>query len=157
MKKTKVFGYLLAIPIVCIALNTLAQKTSSQLTNQLPLITTTVVPNTEANEIRWKHDATVSHVDFYHAIIDCNNQKVVLLRFENHNSFQVRVNWKDVIKTQMRTEEKPQELTIAPGKTLAQNCADNVCKSCIISPDKVSPTYAVKIMDYSFKEISISK
>jgi hypothetical protein len=32
-----------------------------------------------------------------------------------------------------------QQLTLAPGETLAQDCAANTCKACVLVPNQVTP------------------
>ena len=115
----------------------------------------------EPKAINWKLDATVNNVEFYHAIAECNGQTTVFLRFVNKNTNAVKVSWKEAVTTQMRTESHPfrgdQKLTLQPGETMENSCSGTNCKTCVITPSQVNPTYLAKIADFSFKDITVSR
>ena len=111
--------------------------------------------------LNWKADATVNNVTFYHVVSDCNGRKVVLLKFVNKNTSAMTVSWKETVKTQMRPAENAfrgeQRLTLPPGETLVQDCSSISCKACVLTPEQVNPTYLAQILDYSFKDIKVTR
>ncbi|MGZ5247013.1 MAG: hypothetical protein ACXWV5_08230 [Flavitalea sp.] len=119
-----------------------------------------IVPSNAQNN--WQLKKTVDGVQCYSAIVSCNGNPAVLLRFVNTNSSEVKVSWKDAFQIQ-ESEEKTEafygsrELNLPPGETSASGCTEVKNKKCLILPGDAIPTHKVTIKDFEFREISVSR
>ena len=109
----------------------------------------------------WILDTTVNGVEFYHSIQECNGKKAVFLKFNNRNSYQVKVSWKEVFATQQEAKVEggkgQKEMIIPTGVTVPASCTDNINRKNIVLPSEVSPMYVAEIRGYSFKDIQVTK
>ena len=112
-------------------------------------------PNAE-----WVLDKTVSNVDFYYMISECDGKKVVFLKFNNRNDKKVKVSWKEVFSTQFeKTREGfkgEKQLVLSKGETLQDDCKNVNVKQCIVLPSEVSSTYLAEIISFTFSQVRVS-
>jgi hypothetical protein len=119
-----------------------------------------IMPADEPAITGWILDKTVGNVDFYHIITVCNGKKTVFLKFNNKNSYSVKVTWKEVFKT--RSEERKdgyigkKELVLSSGTTTPNDCTDAANKKSILLPSEIDPMSVSEILDFSFKEITVN-
>ena len=108
----------------------------------------------------WVLDKTVNHVDCYYLLTECGGKKVVLLKFNNKNTYKVKVTWKEVFDTQLQKGvagfRGKKQLLIAPGETFASGCADSKNKELLVLPADVIPTYAAEIVAFEFNDIQVT-
>ena len=135
--RKKAFGFLLALFLV-------------------PVFVQAVMPAS------WILDTTVNGVEFYHSIQECNGKKAVFLKFNNRNTYQVKVSWKEVFATQQEAKVEggkgQKELIIPTGVTVPASCTDNMMsRKNIVLSSEVSPMYVAEIRGYSFKDIQVTK
>ncbi len=119
-----------------------------------------VITANEPAITEWILDKSVGNVDFYHAITVCNGKKAVFLKFNNKNNYRVKVTWKEVFKIPPGEKKDgysgKKELVLAPGITSPKDCADVANKKNIILPGEIDPLSVNEILDFSFKEITVS-
>ena len=106
----------------------------------------------------WILDQTVGNVDFYYKIVMCEGFNTIVLKFNNKNTGDVKIAWKEVIKTQYEETVSPapgmKEIILKPGETSEDNCND-VNSSAIIRVNQISPAYPAEIKDFRFSDISV--
>ncbi len=110
--------------------------------------------------VEWVLDKTVSNVDFYHAIVLCNDKNTVLLKFVNRNARSVKIAWKETFVTKTNEQKDgfagTKELTIPPGITTPSDCSDTNIGQAIIRPGEVDPASLVEISNFIFRDITVS-
>lgn len=115
----------------------------------------------QASNIKWLLDATVENVSCYHSIVECNGRKVVFLKFNNKNAYQVKISWKEVFDTQKDAQIEgflgQKNIVIPTGETLEVNCTQPSKKQLLILPEQVEPTYLVKISKFNYKGVSVTR
>jgi hypothetical protein len=129
----------------------------------LYLPNTVSAQSTAANKqavINWKLDTTVNGVDFYHAIVDCNSEKVVFLKFHNKNNKATKVYWNESFVVQKNTTQKQgpfkqKQLTLLPGEMSQTNCNQVRVKELLTYPDQTTPVYDAHILNFSFQNIKV--
>ncbi len=108
----------------------------------------------------WIKDTVVGQVEFYHSIIDCQDKKAVLLKFNNLNQNSRKISWKEVLQTQATEKVEAasglKTLILPAGITSATGCAETIHRTCLVLPMDVSKAYAVRINQYFFTEISVT-
>lgn len=114
-----------------------------------------------AAAINWKLDATLSGVEFYHAIMECNGRNVVFLRLNNKNNYKVAVSWKEEFATRQLENRTAghsgrKQMVLFPGETLQENCSSTQCEDCLIVPEKAIPSYKADIIDFAYKDITVN-
>lgn len=121
----------------------------------------TLFAQSSSPDQNWIYDKTVDGVHFSHSIADCSGKKVVFLKFENKNIYQVEVSWKEVFETQVDAATEgfsgSKTMTIPSGITMPAGCADAANKKNIILPSEVSPLYVAVIKKFDFKDIHVTK
>ncbi len=111
----------------------------------------------------WVLDKTVANVVFYHKIATCDGKKVVFFKFNNKNTKAVTVTWKEVFVTQWKNIQKAgivseqKQLLLAPGITSGSDCENNIQKILLTRPRQAAPVYEEEIVQFNFKEISVTK
>lgn len=109
----------------------------------------------------WVYDKTVDNVECYHMLANCEGTTVVLLKFNNRNSSQVTIAWKEVLATQLNPQQESyggkKQLVILPGETYPESCSDAKAKKLRIIPDEAVPTYRAEIKSFAYKDVSVSK
>lgn len=115
-----------------------------------------------AQDESWTLQTTVENVNFYYQIVDCDDNSVILLKFDNKNDFDVKVYWKQIIGTEQvpnTTQESVQqfEVVLNSGVTAPEGCTDQTLENLVIMPFEVDPTYLAEITNFSFSSISIEK
>jgi hypothetical protein len=115
---------------------------------------------TSTNSGFWVLDKTVKNVEFYHMISECSGKKVVFLKFNNKNNYKVKIAWKEVFQTKQQKEKiegikGTKELMLFPGIKSSDNCNTPNNTGLFISPEQVSLTHAVEILQFEFKEINV--
>ena len=108
----------------------------------------------------WILDKTIGNVDFYHSITVCNGKKVVFLKFNNKNSYSVKITWKEIFKIQTGEIKDgfmgKKELVLSSGITTPNDCTDVVNKKSIVLPSEIDPVFVAEILDFSFKDITVN-
>jgi hypothetical protein len=108
----------------------------------------------------WILDKTVSNVDFYYLISECEGKKVVFLKFINRNNSKVKVSWKEIFSTQFEKNRAgykgPKQLVLSKGETAQTNCNQVNIKECLVQPSEVSTTYLAEITSFSFSDVQVS-
>ena len=108
----------------------------------------------------WILDKTIGTVDFYHSITVCNGKKVVFLKFNNKNSYSVKITWKEIFKIQTGEIKDgfmgKKELVLSSGITTPNDCTDVVNKKSIVLPSEIDPVFVAEILDFSFKDITVN-
>ncbi len=109
----------------------------------------------------WILDKTVSQVDFYHMIKECNGGKTVFLKLNNKNTYLVKVGWAEVFSTQMETGTTgiggKKSLVIQPGESSIPDCADKGHKQLRTLSSEVSSAYVAVIAKFDFENITVEK
>jgi hypothetical protein len=113
-----------------------------------------------ANSGPWVLDKTVNNVEFYHRMAECSGKKVVFLKMNNKNNYKVKISWKEAYKTKEQKEKiegikGTKELVLFPGIKSLDNCNTSKNAELFISPDQVSLTHGVEILQFEFKEINV--
>lgn len=115
----------------------------------------------DLSKATWILDARDQKVEFYHSLIDCNGKAVVFLKFNNKNNYPVHISWRDVlVVNSSRTRQglnTKKELLLAPGITTPSDCSDAINKLLILLPPQIAPLAVRQMVDYSFKEVKVSK
>ncbi|NTS42361.1 hypothetical protein HRG84_15780 [Flavisolibacter sp. BT320] len=111
--------------------------------------------------IDWQLDATVNGVEFYHAITECGGRKIVFLKVNNKNAYKVNVSWKEVFTTvegkEVAGAEAQKTLQLPTGEAFETSCETMTRKELVILPERVTPTYVVKIAKFNYKDIAVSR
>ncbi|MEO7483737.1 MAG: hypothetical protein ABIT81_08235 [Ferruginibacter sp.] len=110
----------------------------------------------------WILDKTVNKVAFYHKIEMCNNQKVVFIKLDNRNAYNVDISWNNsfTISTQGNSIDgfkSDYKLRIPKGESFAKNCNDLKFKDLIINAYDVDPARPVEIQSFNVKNMVINK
>src|SRR6185369_5583227 len=107
----------------------------------------------------WTFSKTTDNVDLYYSIGSCKGEQVVFLKFVNHNKTNVSISWKDVLQTQTGSGEKAfrgiQNLILAPGVTMNEDCSANHIPACILRSTEVSLTHRVEIRKFDFENVTV--
>jgi hypothetical protein len=109
----------------------------------------------------WILDSTVARVNFYHMLSSCGGNNTVFLKIENKNKYDIKIIWKENFLTQQLgyvegfAAEKQLELK-SEETAYASSCTDSK-KEYIIFPQQVSPAYMAVILNYRFKEITVTR
>jgi hypothetical protein len=107
----------------------------------------------------WILDKTVSNVDFYYMISECDGKKVVFLKFVNRNNSKVKVSWKEVFSTQFEKKREgfkgKKELVLSKGETSESACNQVNVKECFVLPSEVSATYLAEISSFTFSDVQV--
>lgn len=116
----------------------------------------------QLNNNSWVLDMTINNVAFYHKIIICNNQKAVLLKFDNKNNFDVEVSWMSLVgsnQTPNPNQEyaKTQSLIIKPGISEPNDCLDNTIPELILLQKDVNPTFPAEVESFNFLRVKITE
>ncbi len=157
MKRTKTLTGMLAILFISIANITFAKN------NLPPPASFPALLFSHCNSLDWNLDATVSNVELYHAISECNGKKVVFLKFNNKNSGPVTVYWKEVFITQEKNAEKTEgpfgekQLVLSSGETFSSGCDDIKQKELLARPDQITPVYQAEIIKFNFQDIRVTQ
>jgi len=110
----------------------------------------------------WILDKTVKNVVFYHKIEKCNNQKVVLIKLDNRNAYNVDISWDNIFTTSPHGSsidgfKSDHKLRIPEGESFATNCNDLKFKELIIHSSDVDPARPVEILSFNVKNIVVNK
>jgi hypothetical protein len=110
----------------------------------------------------WVLDKSVGNVDLYYKISECNGEKVIFLKFDNKNTYSVKVAWKEAVTDKTFGKEVDcyygeKNLTLAPGVTLQDGCGSVLVPECQINLKTAIPTHPVDPLNLEFKEVTISK
>ena len=109
----------------------------------------------------WILDKSVSNVDFYHMIKECNGSKVVVVKFHNKNSYHVDVNWSESFSTQLEQDvigaKGIKNIILQPGITSYSDCSAQKHKEFMTTKDEVSPAYVAVISKFDFINIQVKK
>ena len=110
----------------------------------------------------WVLDKSVGNVDLYYKISECNGEKVIFLKFDNKNNYDVKVAWKEAVAD--KTSGKvvlcyygEKNLTLSPGVKLQDGCGSVVSPECMINLKTAIPTHPVDPLNLEFNEVTISK
>lgn len=109
----------------------------------------------------WILERSTDNVDLYYRMGECDGQKVVFMKFENHNAHEIKITWKETIqdnvsKSQVTGFYGEKHLVLEPGQVLQSDCSSSICQECITRSADVAPTHLVEIKEFSFSEVSIS-
>ncbi len=109
----------------------------------------------------WVFDKTVSNVDMYHMIDECNGKNVIYLKFENKNKFKVQINWKEVFVTSQvaaKTEsfDGEKKLLLPAGQVMTTYCGETINQACLILAEKAIPHYKADFRNFEFKDVLIT-
>lgn len=120
-----------------------------------------VTPNKASSaDDGWVLQQTVSNVDFYYMLANCDGKNVVLLKFNNKNNHKVKIAWKEVFTTQFEKGVEgingQKQLIIDVGETFSAGCHDKKIQELIILPAQVKPTYLAQVQALAFKNISVT-
>lgn len=109
----------------------------------------------------WILDKSVSQVDFYHMIKECKGEKTVFLKFNNKNTYPVKVTWTEVFATQMETGRTgvggKKSLVIPQGESSYSDCTGSSHKELVTLSSEVSPAYVAVISKFDFQSITVEK
>jgi hypothetical protein len=117
----------------------------------------------------WVFDKTVDGVDFYHKITNCEGNKLVFLKFENKNAFNVTVSWKEtfIVEQEERFRTKnsgkserfsaQKSLVLSPGIMFESDCLAAKHMELVARPIPLSPADETEVMQFSFMEIKVSR
>ena len=110
----------------------------------------------------WVLNKSVGNVDLYYKISDCNGEKVIFLKFDNKNNYDVKVAWKEAVadKTFGKVVEcyyGEKQLTLAPGVTSQDGCGSVASPECLINLKTAIPTLPVDPLNLEFKDVNVSK
>ncbi len=109
----------------------------------------------------WILDKSVSNVDFYHMIKECNGNKVVVVKFYNKNKYNVDVNWSESFSTQLEQNvigaKGIKNIILLPGVTSYSDCSSQNHKKFMTTKDEVSPAYVAIISKFDFINIQVKK
>ncbi len=115
----------------------------------------------QVNSVTWILDKTVSQVDFYYTFKECDGQKTVFLKFNNNNSFPVKISWTEVFSTQLEKGKQgaagQKSIVIPPGISSYSDCSNNSHKEYVTSPSQVSPTYVAVISKFEYRNVTVEK
>jgi hypothetical protein len=124
---------------------------------------------TRADKKGWVFDKTVDGVDFYHKITNCEGRKLVFLKFDNKNDFNVTVSWKETFIVEpeegFRTKSSgkserfaaQKSLELSPGIVFESDCLTVKHMELVARPTPLSPVDETEVMQFSFKEIKVSR
>jgi hypothetical protein len=115
-----------------------------------------------AQDDSWTLQTTVNNVDFFHKLVDCGDRKAVLIKFDNKNSFDVKISWKQIIGTKEvpNTENESDqrfEMSLTNGVIGPNGCQDSEFDNLVITPFEVEPTYMATIRNFSFSNITAER
>ncbi len=109
----------------------------------------------------WILDKSISNVDFYHMIKECNGSKVVVVKFHNKNSYNVDVNWSESFSTQSEENVKGfkgvKNVMLHPGVTSFSDCSSENHKKFMTTNEEVSPAYVAVISKFDFIDVQVKK
>ncbi len=109
----------------------------------------------------WILDKSVSNVDFYHMIKECNGSKVVVVKFHNKNSYHVDVNWSESFSTQLEQNvigaKGIKNIILQPGITSFSDCSSQNHRKFMTTNDEVSLAYVAVISKFDFINIQVKK
>ncbi|NTW26472.1 MAG: hypothetical protein HGA37_17370 [Lentimicrobium sp.] len=111
---------------------------------------------------KWARDKSVSNVDLYYMIGECNGEKVIFLKFDNKNNYSVKITWIEAFtdKTFNSVVENfngAKQLTLPPGVTSQDGCNAIAHPECLINMNTVDPTHPVDPLNLEFKDVTVSK
>ncbi|RYZ55951.1 MAG: hypothetical protein EOO14_12730 [Chitinophagaceae bacterium] len=135
--------------------------TAFSVTNSAPPSLCLLKKQSATIAIDWQLDATVNGVEFYHAITECGGRKIVFLKVNNKNAYKVNVSWKEVFTTvegkEVAGAEAQKKLQLPTGEAFETSCETMTRKELVILPERVTPTYVVKIAKFNYKDIAVSR
>lgn len=109
----------------------------------------------------WILDQTVSQVDFYHMINECNGEKLVFIKLFNRNTYPVKVAWDETVATQLETARSAsrgkKSLIVQSGKSLNSDCNSGTHKELVTLSSEVSPAYVAIISKFNFQNITVER
>lgn len=110
----------------------------------------------------WILDKTINNVDFYHKIVTCEDKKAVLLKFDNKNSFSVKISWKQIVNSKQEPNATDEfsslnTLIVNSGSVEATDCSDNNNDLLVVLPSEASPMYMADILSFSFSNIVVKE
>jgi len=108
----------------------------------------------------WTLNKSASNVEFFYKFEECNNQRVVLLKITNNNTFDVQVSWKELISDSYSGQSiegfyGEKQITIRAGQTLQGDCSTSDCMECITLTNSVAPDRPVYIQGLEIKDIKV--
>jgi hypothetical protein len=111
---------------------------------------------------KWTRDKSVSNVDLYYKISECNGEKVIFLKFDNKNDFSVKITWKEAIADKVfgnvvDCNYGEKQLTLPPGVTVQDGCSSISCPECQINVRTAIPTHEADPLNLEFKEVTVNK
>lgn len=112
-------------------------------------------------QVQWQLDTTLNGVQFLHADMTCNGKQVVLLKFNNQNTYPVKISWKESVtdKKNRRHESAAgmKEIRINPGETAASGCGEIQNKQLLVRPEQSVLTHAIRITKFQFRDLIVTK
>jgi hypothetical protein len=111
---------------------------------------------------KWILKKSSGNVDLYYKIGECEGSKVIFLKFENKNKYDVQVSWKEAITDKtygnaIDSYSGQKQLILSPGITQQDDCSNVTCKECLIKMTEVSPVLVVDPVEIEFKDISVTQ
>ena len=110
----------------------------------------------------WVLDKSVSNVDLYYKISECNGEKVIFLKFDNKNNYDVKVAWKEAVADKVFGNvvdcyNGDKQLTLSPGITVQEDCNSALFPECRINVKNAIPTHVADPSSLEFKDVTVSK
>ena len=115
---------------------------------------------TEGSKRNWILDKSIDNVDFYYSITTCNGESVVFLKFDNKNTYDVKISWEEsFITTQVKEKRNGfngvKNLVLHRGITAQEDCENIRYKECFILPVQVNPAYKPIVEVFEYKSIQV--
>lgn len=116
------------------------------------------LPNFATGTSSWTLDATVDNVECYYKISTCNGGSTIFLKFNNKNSYPVKITWTEVFKTQIENNLSgilgEKSLVLAPGETADLDCNSGE-SVLLVRTHNISATYPAVVSNFGFANIKV--